>query len=524
LWVRLAIDLGYVAGLAAAAGALDRLHPPSPQASAGQAGPRVEIAAGALACTMVALALTPLVRIAQWEPSSNASDHRPNVILITLDTVRADHLSLYGYGRDTTPGLRHLPATVYANASATSNWTVPTIASILTGQSPLRHGAEMSAAFPEGAPLASTSVTIAEVLQKQRYHTAAIVANPILDPELGFDRGFSSYDLVAAHFDEALTPISREYLLREALRGLAEAIIVRRSPLRVSADAGAVNTKTGRLLETLARRPGPFFLFLNSMDAHSPYTPPPPYDTRYPGKDPAFRWSTWGSRPLRDRERDHLTSQYDGAIAHLDEELGHLIERLRQLDLFDNSLIVIVGDHGEAFGEHGVVGHGSSLYQTQLHVPLLVKYPQARTATTVSTPVSGIDILPTVLDVIHAPVPAGLDGRSLRTAGSLGPRWIISESFRARGDAFTSRDAGPAEVSLSYESLKLILGAGGGTELYDLAHDSAEEVSLDSQRRVGARWRQALHDYLSQAAAPASPAAHLDKDMRDRLRALGYLR
>ncbi len=242
---------------------------------------------------------------------------RPNVLLITLDTVRADHLSVYGYGRRTTPNLDALSATVYERAIASSNWTVPSHASIMTGQSPRRHGAHLSSGtVVNGLRLSESSTTLAELLAREGYRTRAVVANTdVLLPSLGFGRGFGDYGRPVA--EGPLTPIPDRYLMQSPLRKL----LARASgPARQYASADEISRLADDSLAEERRTGQPFFLWLNYMDAHAPYVPPTRFDARYPGKDPSFRWDAFPemvrdvtfrrTRALTEREIGHLASQY----------------------------------------------------------------------------------------------------------------------------------------------------------------------------------------------------------------------
>jgi arylsulfatase A-like enzyme len=481
------------------------------------------------------LALTPLSHPAlanrpELQPSRTGGA-RPNIILITLDTVRADHLSLYGYFRDTTPDLSQMAAasaTVYSRAMASSNWTLPSHASIFLGQSPRRHGVHRSPAessIPHG--MSPQSVPIAELLLRQGYRTAGFAANAgVLVPEFGFDRGFSSYE---CNFPDDLSGNNgRPYLLRTWIRNIIAG--VRREA--VYSDAASINESATTFLRDSSDGDRPFFLFVNYMDAHMPYVPPPPFDTRFPGKDPNFRWSQFASiydevtirrvRPLRDRELRHLTSQYDGSIAYVDSQMQRLFDILRELNLFDNSLIIITADHGEAFGESSMLDHGTSLYQHQVHVPLVIKFPHSTKVGRVDALVSSVDILPTILDAAGVAVPAGVDGQSL-LRDSNGPRWISSESYASRGRGFTSVDSRPAELAIFSGSLKRIVGAGGGCEVYDLATDPNETVNLNGRRLLPPEWDQKATAYMDEARHRTS-AVPVDPEVLRRLKALGYLR
>jgi arylsulfatase A-like enzyme len=456
---------------------------------------------------------------------------RPNVLLITLDTVRADHLSVYGYGLQTTPNLDALSATVYRRATASSNWTLPSHASILTGQSPRRHGAHTSSGSgARGLRISESSTTLAEALVREGYDARAVVANTaILLPSLGFHRGFEDYERPVAEGPIAL--IEDRYLLQSPIRR----VLARASGrIREYASADEINRLAADALDTGRRTGKPFFLWLNYMDAHSPYAPPAPFDARYPGKDASFRWETFPAmvgdvnvrrtRVLADREVRHLTSQYDGAIAYLDEQLGRLFEHLRATGAYDNTLIVITSDHGESLGDAGLLAHNYSLRQAQVWVPLIVKYPGQTRRETDDLLASSIDILPTVLDVAGGSPLEGAEGRTLRDAAALRNRWVTAESYTPRGPAFSSKDGRPDEMALYGDQLKLVVGAGGGVELYDLRADPAERQNLAGRRPIPRGWLDAIDLAMGEARRASLPASPVDADTIERLRSLNYIR
>jgi arylsulfatase A-like enzyme len=491
----------------------------------------------ARSAALVAAAVTILVAVASLgRPSAARPAGRqagqPNVILITLDTVRADHLSSYGYSRQTTPNLDRLAATVYDHAIASSNWTLPSHASILTGVSPRRHGAHDHKGGVAQASAISPSVpTMAELLKARGYRTSAVVANvAVLLPGFGVSRGFDSYDLAAP--DYVAGPQDPRYLLSSVVRNLASVLMRQQASL---ADADKVNRRADLELREAARQQKPLFLWLNYMDAHTPYVPPSPFDTRYPGKSADFDWSAFPhlveevsgphGRPLTSRESAHLVSQYDGALSYLDDRLQRLFDRLRELHLYDDSLIVVTSDHGEALGEGMMLTHGLSLYQSQVSVPLIVKYPGARVRTRVAAPVSSVDILPTVLDVVGVPAPADLEGQLLEAAGTTPARWVTSESYRPRGEGFTSTDDGPDEMALFSGPWKLIVGGSGAIELYNLASDPGEQRNLSGRVPISRAWLNDVRTAMDEARRGGhTDAPPLDDDAVERLRALGYLR
>jgi arylsulfatase A-like enzyme len=373
---------------------------------------------------------------------------------------------------------------------------------------------------------------MAEILSSEGYRTLGIAANAcVLIPQLGFDRGFSFYDATGFTFFHDEVP--RRYLLRGSVGVFLEWLVTGSNPDALFINADMINSKVMNILETIADKPKPFFLFLNYMDAHAPYIPPPPFDDRYPGRDVRFNWNTSRrlvdrkghlARTLQDWELRHMTSQYDGAIAYLDSRLYELFETLKRFDLYDNSLIIVTADHGEAFGEKDLLYHGVSVYQHQVHIPLIVKFPNSTDGKAVDAPVSAIDLLPTVLDVVGAQVPSGVEGRSLTKTGSTEQRWIYSESDRWERDGRRTDESGPEEVAIFSGTMKQIFRTNGATEMYDLSVDPFEIKNLRSTREVSAEWVAALSRYLESETVAKPGNQVIDSEVISRLKELGYFR
>jgi arylsulfatase A-like enzyme len=466
--------------------------------------------------------------------TSSAISSKPNVVLITMDTVRADHLSVYGYQRDTTPNLREFArkATIYTRAVSPADFTLPSHASIFTGLYPSWHGAQYSPPeYPFGRPLASTQVTLAGLLRASGYRTAATVANyAYLNPMEGMAQGFSVYD---AREIARLSESARPFYLREGARRILSLVIDTRMFYAITRRAGDINQFAFAQLEQF-KRDRPFFLFLNYMDAHRPYLPPPPFDVRYPGRDRLFSPSThekaWkavnsGKRSLTDAERNHLISQYDGGIAYLDLEIGNLLVWLREMGLYETALIIITSDHGEAFGKHQLMEHAvSSVYQEHVHVPLLVKYPGQHQPQESSALASLVDLMPTILDIAGISVPAAVQGKTLRS-----PRTGVADVVYSEATTITTLyDLNPRfrgiRRALFAGPLKLITWTAGAPELYDLATDPREEHNLyraDDPRAIELMskigdWTKAIPRYVAQPGK-------LDKAGIERLKSLGYV-
>ncbi|HXG32777.1 MAG TPA: sulfatase-like hydrolase/transferase [Bryobacteraceae bacterium] len=471
-------------------------------------------------------------RLDNLSPGGTASaTKRPNVVIVVWDTVRADHLSVYGYTRDTTPFLREFAgqATLYQRAWSTGAMTLTSHASMFTGLYGFTHGARPAdpAEHPKGdygAPLADRHSTLAEVLSGAGYATAAVVANhAYLSEAYNLHQGFAYYEVPTPFWAK-----HRPFFLRQPLRTTLVRSFAPWEAFRESSPAGEINQTALDLLGRFARARRPFFLFLNYLDAHDLILPPSPFDTLFPastslGMDAAALWSDVVGlrRPLTPAERADLIAYYDAAIAYLDSALRDLVKRLRELGLYDDTMIIVTSDHGQAFGSRGHLFHIMSVYNNQTRIPLLIKYPGQRQGAAVEQPASLVDIFPTVLDTAGLPLPAPVEGLSLRRPEAAAPRTLLAESYP---NAFLVqlhprfRRVERAAIRWPY---KLIADTRGKRELYDLESDPAETRNLyaahptiaasllaELERRVASRQR-----------APARPP---DPETLRRLRSLGY--
>lgn len=377
---------------------------------------------------------------------------RPNVVLITLDTVRADHLSVYGYGRPTTPHLHEFlqdGAARYTRAFSTSDMTLSSHASIFTGLLPSDHGAHRRGSAPDTG-LRPEVETLASRLRGGGFTTAGIAANTAyLSGRFGFDAGFDYYDVRSP---PRLTAPFPSYFFGGQF---VDRLLTSAGPeLQVRYRSAADIVRQGkRLLPPLKSAGQPFFLFLNLMDAHVPIIPPATYRRAFGVNDRGSYWLrdydqlsdgvNGGTRAITDAERAHLVASYDAAIASMDAELGRLFEELKRLDLFERSLIIVTSDHGELFGRSGAFGHdGIGIAPGLFRVPLLVKYPHGFRPADTDRPVSGVDLYPTILDLAGIPSGRG-EGRSLLTPvpsdrplffESFESAWLAALHPRFRGD------------------------------------------------------------------------------------------
>ena len=451
----------------------------------------------------------------------------PNVVLISLDTVRADHLSVYGYTRPTAPHLEALAreSALFRNCISTSAWTLPSHASMFTGLFPRTHGARLAGDYlaqkdVEGRrlvafPLAETHATLAEILRRHGYATGAVVANfSYLFRDFGLARGFDLYDDAPAflfryrpHLVLFLQKFSPSFFLK---------------PYR---SAEEINREAFAWLGRHAQRP--FFLFVNYMEAHHPWGAPAPYDRWVKsGPSPPFSHVDLYTHEVKEfspAEQEVLAAHYDGALAYEDEQVGRLLAELRRLGVYDNSLIIVVGDHGELLGEHGLIGHmGRMLYEGLVRVPLLIRYPHAALTGDFSAPVQVLDLMPTILDTVGVPLPAGLQGQVLPRV----THEIVVEEFINRRLAERYGKRYDREIRALYlDGYKLISTSQGELELYRLQSDPGEEDNLAAKEEgVARRYADTLKAW--EATHPLEVASHDGRtggEAAARLKALGYV-
>jgi len=431
---------------------------------------------GALA-VFAFLSLPSIREIRARRGRAAAAGDLPNILLIILDTVRASNLSLYGYHRTTTPRIDEWAAsgTVFDLAVATSPWTLPTHATIFTG----RYNDQLRTSSLR--PLDGRFPTLAEVLAEHGYATAGFVANLVFTTETsGLQRGFERYE---AH------PLT--------VGGLVESAWLSRMLLRrVRPWAGGLldwGSKPARevgseFLQWVTKERGrPFFAFLNFFDAHEPY-PLTPF-TAALGPSANESWDDfsagWRSgsddRPFAEQMRPWL-NQYDGALAYLDEEVGAILDTLAARGILQHTLVVLASDHGESFGEHGLISHRNSLYLDQLHVPLVISYPGVVPSDRrIARDVSVRDVAATVLDLVGLGTQSPIPGHSLAglwatdtAAVGISPRLAELELEAGNDMPWAPVSRGDME-GLIEGSWHYIRNGDGVEELYDV-HADPDEV------------------------------------------------
>jgi arylsulfatase A-like enzyme/Flp pilus assembly protein TadD len=395
-----------------------------------------------------------------------------NVLLISIDTLRADHLGAYGFPRATTPNIDAVAreGVLFRNVHTPVPMTLPAHVSLLTGTLPPTHGLRdnLQNRLPDAR------LTLAEMLKPRGFTTGAVVSSFVLDRRFGTSQGFDSYDdrFQAVHKIGDLSERKGDEAARVAREWLDE------------------------------HGKQPFFLFVHLYDPHDPYEPPEPFASK------------WSEHP------------YEGEVAFADDCVGRVLEKLRQLGLYDDTLIVVTGDHGEMLGEHGELNHGFFIYEGALRVPLVIRVPHAPASSRqVDVPASLIDIVPTVLSLVGAEVPKEVQGVDLspwlagRGAGG-GARPLYAETVTPTRYYGTSSLLGVIVDGWKYIETSR-------PELYDLRSDPAEAVNLLAREPARAdalgRTLVAILAAAGRAPGPVPESAALDEASRERLAALGYL-
>lgn len=441
---------------------------------------------------------------------------RPNILLISIDSLRSDHLGSYGYERDTSPVIDGLAreGALFRTVVSPTSWTLPSHLTLLTSQPPEQHMV--------GEPntrLSTDAVTLAELTWNAGYSTAGFVGGPFLDAIYGFAQGFDHYD---------------DY-----------------SVSQVWAGKGHQGSTSPKLIHAAERwlqdwndggRGRPFFIFLHMWDVHYDYSPPPPYDRMF---DPDYEGAISGNnfvtnsqinRKMNPRDLQHVIALYDGEIRFTDLHLGKLFDRLRSFGIFDETIIAITADHGEEFFEHGHKGHRKTLYDETLLVPLVIRFPPKVPQRIIEGQFRLMDVAPTILSLADLGRPEQFgtgDPEGPYSEQDLTP-WMLESSPQDRPpllafSELTDSEWGINMTSVRTETLKLIQNSSlkPEEELYDLVADPEEKTNLaglDPQREHALR--ATLSEWTQRWATGLSSVEkiQLSKEQLERLRSLGYVR
>jgi arylsulfatase A-like enzyme len=424
--------------------------------------------------------------------SSDKDAGNYNVLLIIIDTLRADHLGYWGYERNTTPTLDSLAhsGTAWMQTQAQSSWTLPSTASILTGLTPRQHGARTSERRMYG--LASSLPTLQGILHSSGWHTCGIFNVIFLSAHFGFHRGFDHFDCQGVTGNEGCRRADQTVNdLLDWFSGL---------------DEGSN-----------------YFAVVHFYDPHIPYDPPSPYDTifadvtpsdlRDPGAQLTFmQLVNRSNEGIASEELDLLRDLYDGEIAFTDNEIGRLLTELREMGLADSTLVIITADHGEEFLEHSGIEHGRTLYQEVTHVPLIISGPGITAGLEMNEPAANIDILPTVLAYLNIRPPDAITGRDLFAQEF--PEMDIPASNLLWSDV--------QQASIRRGALKVIWNTdGSGSEFFDLSSDPFERFPL---QHTGTSIIQAVEFYWATPPLVEAPEVIYDEAETSMLRDLGYIR
>lgn len=446
---------------------------------------RIVIVAGtAVAAALVALAAVRMLRPRPADTRATVrrlwaqrNVEKPNVLLITLDTTRADHLGAYGYPLVETPNLDALArgGVLFGQAMSPSPLTLPAHSSIMTGTYPTYHGVRVNG----NAALSSSQTTLAEALSARGYATGAFVAAFVLDRRWGLDQGFDAYD---DRFD-----LSKYKHV----------------------DLGGVQRPANEVMDSAlewlnGHQKGPFFAWIHLYDPHTPYDPPEPFRSRYQSRG--------------------LPGLYDGEIAFVDQQIGRCLSWLRTTGIEDRTVVVVMADHGEALGSHDEATHGFFVYDYALRIPLLIRPPfDELRGVKVESQVSAVDVFPTVLELVGAEARGEVHGRSLLPV-MLDPRQERAGQAYGESMAPNLHYGWSSLHTLRTERFKLIKAPR--PELYDVSADPGETSNVyASHGKVAGEMMRKLERLMvdTSRGVPKPEAADLDSETRERLAALGYM-
>jgi len=422
-----------------------------------------------------------------------------NLVIVLVDTLRADHLHYHGYHRETSPRLDQWAARsqVFMRHHSTSSRTGPSVASIFTGLFPRSHGViNPLTSFDAKGVLDQDQTTLAEVLSAAGYECFGYTANLNASGRFGFGQGFADYRYCRT---------GRASEVRENVR---------------------------RLLSE--PRDKPFFLYLHYMEPHSPYKAPATYDSLY--VDPAYRGRINGSHrqlnqivkgesQVDEADVNHLRALYDQEIRYTDDEFGQLIDLLAERGFLDNTLLVFVADHGEEFMEHGSVLHGYTLYQEQLHVPFFIHDPRREESQRIGAVTRHVDLLPTLLELLGVDHAGPVQGRSL--VPLLGGREAAEEEVEVLAEASLMAVKTVRQRSLMVADWKLIEGIvpAATLELYNLREDPGEQRDLlATEPATAQRLRVRLDKLLESLPVAPGHTTQLSEEEIRKLRSLGYVK
>jgi len=420
-------------------------------------------------------------------------DDRPNIILISIDTLRADHLGCYGYFKNTTPNIDKFSndSVLFSTCLAQSSSTLSSHASMLTSLIPSHHGAS----FAKKMPIPEKIVTLPEILKKNGYKTISFNDGGQLAPSFGFGQGFDIYQSSKKHFDK--------FYFSDTVK------------------------KTINWLENNPDKK--FFLFLHSYETHTPYTPQKEYlelfEANYSGSLPLHTSDgialqiNKGKREMTNEDKEHIIDTYNAEIRSMDDSFQVFLDYLHEKGLYDDALIILTSDHGEEFNEHGVMAsHSHTLYNELLHVPLIIKFGGLKHSSKIIPElVRGVDILPTIMNVLNLAPEDRFDGVSILP--------FLSRRTKDELIAISERDMveslKPECWSITWKRWKLY-----NSILFDLEMDPFETIDVSKENtEIKAKLRRRALKFMQQHRVVDQKAkAKLSEEELEKLKALGYIK
>jgi arylsulfatase A-like enzyme len=438
-----------------------------------------------------------------------------NLILITIDCLRADHLSCLGYPKKTTPNLDSLASAgvLFTQAISVSNWTPASFISIFTSTYPSMYGGELW--------VINRRTSVTQILKEHGYHTAAFHSNPWLSSYYGYNKGFDTFDdsMPESRCESPLTKpqklikeivgtkgkvyefLSRTYRIYAGLRAKMHAALVARHPYVKGEDLNRKATSW------LRGNPSNFFLWIHYMDAHEPYIPSSRFTSplkRYHLLS-LFRRGHTLPETLSSQELSELIDLYDAQISYVDKVIGSLVRKLKRSNILDNTFIIATADHGQQFVEHGHAYHDVDLYDELIHVPLIISGPGLE-GKVIGQQVSLLDLAPTILDILKAENPKNFLGNSLlplvngnraRTRLEVISEADIANTYRYKVGMLPRLDVSRRMISIRTEKWKYIYSEGERDELYDLESDPKETRNvIDAEPEIAAELRAKIMAHI----------------------------
>jgi len=467
------------------------------------------------------------------------TNDRPNICFILIDSVRADHFPCYGYSRISTPNIDRIAqeGVVYDNAIVAAPWTLQSVSSIFTGLYPSQHGVSWG-----HQTLDKEHSTLAEMLNDGGYYTVGWSANPWIDPRTDLSRGFTEFVQTGRVFNTS-SPGKLQ-------RAIEKAYMLVRSRIVANKGGEQLVRLAQKHFKRLSSKSSPFFNFMFYLEPHSPYQPNKKTANQLLPADVSHRQAlniNWrpndyyvGKSKLTAKDFKVLTDLYDAEIVGTDERIGKNIKALEEAGILDDTIVVIAGDHGENFGDHGLVGHGYGLHDSLVRVPLIIRYPKRFPAgTRINDQVQVQDLVPTLLELAGVDLkqyPKLSQNRSLlpEKMSSEPRKWTFSEHIRPSRETFYELakkypNFNPTRYvqdrrSIRGDGWKYVSVTDGSKELYDLSQDADENKNLAETKPEKAKELHAyLDDNLPMSGSEGATVMEMDDLTLKHLRSLGYV-